>query len=237
MMTRSTRRFAQRYPFARVGTGAHCATSLELTSISVEDLKRQVAGSLFKVAADGSLLLVPTRAATRVLRPSAAASGTPTGPPAPSASASERLEVHVRTTPVGRPVGHVVPGAFQTLEDLAATCSHVAWGVVLKVGTLPATISTTGDDLVNLLLTVAGNPQPKPNIYVRNDCAEAHRWAKRFSTILRVWRCYFMLVDCHTTRGFAIDASVLVRFYDDRANCGAFELRANCAVRFARSRC
>ena len=115
---------------ARVGTGAHCATSLELTSISVEDLKRQVAGSLFKVAADGSLLLVPTRAATRVLRPSAAASGTPTGPPAPSASAIERLEVHVRSTPVGRPVGHVVPGAYRTLEDLAASCSHIAWGGV-----------------------------------------------------------------------------------------------------------
>ena len=62
-------------------------------------------------------------------------------------------------------MGHVVPGAYRTLEDLAASCSHIAWGVVggattLKVGTLSATLSTTGDDLSQLQLTIAGNPQP-----------------------------------------------------------------------------
>ena len=74
----------------------------------------------------------------------------------------------------------------------------------------------------------------KPNSIVRNVCAEAPRWAKKISTILRVWRCSFMLVDCYTTRGFAIDASVLVQaslhVYDDRANCArvsiARELRS-----------
>ena len=114
---------------ARPGTGAHSAPSLELTSMSVEEVKRQVVGALFRVAADGSLLVVPSRAATRVLRPPAAVGVLPVGSPSPlSTAANERLEIHVRTAPVGRPVGHVVPGTYRTLEDLANTCSHVACG-------------------------------------------------------------------------------------------------------------
>ena len=71
----------------------------------------------------------------------------------------------------------------------------------------------------------ANLPDGKPTNMVRNVCAWAHRLAKIFFTILRVWRCSFMLVECYTTRGFAIYASVLARF----TMIARIAARLNCA--------